>query len=104
MKTLKDSIEKSWEKQMLKVFLKEGLKGIQDDSKVISGHWWTPYALLSTESAMPGENAKVAIKNLRNEIDAWIGENKLIWEGPWLSFQKTATGKVDWPKEWKNQK
>ena len=104
MKTLKDSLDKSWEKQMLKIFLKEGLKGIQDDSKVISGHWWTPYALLSTESAMPGENAKVAIHNLRNEIDAWMGENKLIWEGPWQSYQKSATEKVDWPKEWTNQK
>jgi photosystem II stability/assembly factor-like uncharacterized protein len=104
MKTLKDSLDKSWEKQMLKVFLKEGLKGIQDDSKVISGHWWAPYALFSTESAMPGENAKVALRNLHNEIVTWMGENKLIWEGPWLSFQKTATGKVDWPKEWKNQK
>jgi len=104
LKTLKDSLDKAWEKQILKVFLKEGLKGIQDDSKVISGHWWTPYSLLSTESMMPGENARFAIQNLRKEIDQWIMENKTIWDGPWYSLQQAATEKVDWPKEWKDQK
>ena len=104
MKALKDSLDKSWEKQMLKVFLKEGLRGIQDDSKVISGHWWTPYSLLSTESVQPGENAATAIKNLRKETDAWIAENNVLWKGAWATFEERAKQNVTWPKDWTNQK
>ncbi len=104
MKALKDSLDKSWEKQLLKVFLKEGLRGIQDDSKVISGHWWTPYSLLSTESVQPGENAATAIKNLRKEIDAWIAENNVLWKGAWATFEERAKQNVTWPKDWTNQK
>ncbi len=104
MKALKDSLDKSWEKQILKVFLKEGLRGIQDDSRVISGHWWTPYSLLSTESVQPGENAATAIKNLRNEIDAWIAENNVLWKGAWATFEERAKQNVTWPKDWTNQK
>ena len=104
MKALKDSLDKSWEKQLLKVFLKEGLRGIQDDSRVISGHWWTPYSLLSTESVQPGENAATAIKNLRNEIDAWIAENNVLWKGAWATFEERAKQNVTWPKDWTNQK
>jgi hypothetical protein len=104
MKTLKDSLDKSWENQMLKVFLKEGLKGIQDDSRVISGHWWTPYSLLSTESVQPGENAANAIKNLRKEIDTWIAENNVIWNGAWSTFEQSAKQQITWPEDWTNQK
>jgi photosystem II stability/assembly factor-like uncharacterized protein len=104
IKTLKDSLDKSWEKQMLKVFLKEGLRGIQDDSKVISGHWWTPYSLLNTESVMPGENAQLAITNLQREINIWKDENQLIWKGPWDSFEKASGQYVVWPKKWITQK
>jgi hypothetical protein len=104
MKTLKDSLDKSWENQMLKVFLKEGLKGIQDDSRVISGHWWTPYSLLSTESVQPGENAANAIKNLRKEIDTWIAENNVIWNGAWSTFEQSAKQQITWPKDWTDQK
>jgi photosystem II stability/assembly factor-like uncharacterized protein len=104
MKTLKDSLDKSWENQMLKVFLKEGLKGIQDDSRVISGHWWTPYSLLSTESVQPGENAANAIKNLRKEIDTWIAENNVIWNGVWSAFEQSAKQQITWPEDWTNQK
>ena len=71
---------------------------------MISGHWWTPYSLLSTESVQPGENAANAIKNLRKEIDTWIAENNVIWNGAWSTFEQSAKQQITWPKDWTDQK
>jgi hypothetical protein len=101
VKALSDSLSKSWNAQLDKVFMKEGLNGIQDDSKVISGRWWTPYALLSSEMELPGKNAVNAIAVLNNDVKAWKEENNVIWDKQWKRFVLLTQAHVHLPKEWK---
>ncbi len=101
-KALSDSINKSWTVQMDKVFMKDGLNGIQDDSRVISGRWWTPYALLSTEMELPGSNAVNGIQLLESDVQKWKTENQKIWEDQWRKFISQVTPHVHLPEKWNN--
>lgn len=101
IKALSDSLNKSWNAQMDEVFMKEGLNGIQDDSRVISGRWWTPYGLLSSEMEKPGTNAEQAIAVLRKDVTQWKKENGTIWDNQWKRFIQAIQPHVHLPKEWK---
>ena len=102
IKALSDSINKSWTVQMDKVFMKDGLNGIQDDSRVISGRWWTPYALLSTEMEFPGTNAVNGIQLLDNDVQKWKRENEEIWNEEWRKFISQVSPYVHLPEKWKS--
>jgi hypothetical protein len=102
VKALSDSISKSWTVQMDKVFMKDGLNGIQDDSRVISGRWWTPYALLSTEMEFPGTNAVNGIQLLDNDVQKWKRENEEIWNEEWRKFISQVSPYVHLPEKWKS--
>ncbi|MEY2938238.1 MAG: hypothetical protein RL062_827 [Bacteroidota bacterium] len=101
LKVRTDSLNKSFNVQMEKIFMKDGLSGIQDDSRVLSGRWWTPYSLLSTESERPGENAQNALKVLQRDIQTWKDANAVIWDTNWKAFVQLADMHVALPKKWK---
>ena len=79
----------------------DGLSGIQDDSRVLSGRWWTPYSLLNTESERPGENAQNALKVLQRDIQTWKDAIAVIWDSNWKAFVQLADTYVALPKNWK---
>ena len=102
VKALSDSINKSWTVQMDKVFMKDGLNGIQDDSRVISGRWWTPFALMSTEMEFPGTNAVNGIQLLDKDVQKWKAENEKIWDDEWRKFISQVSPYVHLPEKWKS--
>jgi hypothetical protein len=85
------------------VFMPEGRKGLQDNSRYLNGRIWTPYGLIQSGNEMPGENATLAIANLKKEVDLWIEGNAKIWDQYWLPFARGAQ-QMAWPEDWKVQK
>ncbi len=102
-KTQSDTLNKHWNQRLEMVFMPEGRKGLQDNSRYLNGRIWTPYGLIQSGNEMPGENATLAIANLKKEVDLWIEGNAKIWDQYWLPFARGAQ-QMAWPEDWKVQK
>lgn len=92
-----DSLVKHWNARLDVVFMPEGLTGIQDGSRYISGQWWVPFGLINNNAEGPNDNARRAIENLKMTSLQWKQGNQSIWEKEWDPFVHTLTPYLKWP-------